>query len=243
MSYKVHSTASWPCCTAVSFSTIDLQSSNKTSQPLFWRPSSVDLFLNKQYTPPHAFADMLQHGCESLMDTIFGPYVCYIRVWDRPHWSPSAMSTVALTHCEKIRGFIAQDYERLRWNKRHRESRTKKRCLQQLWIQTPYSLEKNSKLTSRRGCLEKTLSPKRLTPIYSKISWHNTSLGFQLFGGLSRILCLFHCRTAYAENQQVRGVVLPSDRRSWSKKLGTGISAQRRVVLYKFLLQILLWID
>ena len=58
----------------------------QSNQPaIFWRPSSMDLFANKHYTHPRAFANMLQHVCQSLQDTVFAPYVRYIRVWDRPH--------------------------------------------------------------------------------------------------------------------------------------------------------------
>ena len=64
----------------------------------------MDLFANEHYTHPRAFANILQHVCQSLLDTIFAPYVRYIHVWDRPHWSPSTMSTAALTHYAKIRG-------------------------------------------------------------------------------------------------------------------------------------------
>ena len=39
-------------------------------------------------------------------------YVC----WDRPRWSPSAMSAVALTHCAKIRGSIAETCKH--WNEK-----------------------------------------------------------------------------------------------------------------------------
>ena len=69
-----------------------------------------------------------------------GHCLCFLRplqmcLWDRPHWSPRAMSTIVLNHCAKIRGFIAKDYESLRRNKRHRESKTEKQCLQQLRLQ------------------------------------------------------------------------------------------------------------
>ena len=93
---------------------------------------------------------------------------------------PNAMSATALTCCVKIRGFIAQDYERLRRNKRHRESRTEKQCSQHLRIQTPYSLEKNSRPTSRGGRLELSLPTKLSTPLYIKTSQNDTSPNQQM---------------------------------------------------------------
>ena len=44
-----------------------------------------------------------------LLGTVCAPYAHCIRVWDRLHESPSSMSAVALTHCAKIQGFIAQN--------------------------------------------------------------------------------------------------------------------------------------
>ena len=135
-SYKVCSTASRPCFTAVSCSTLNLQSSNQISQPFFWRPSSTDLFANKQSMHPHAFANMFQHFCQSLLEIVFAPYVRCVRVWDRPHRSPSAMSSAALTHYAKIRKSSAQNCKHLRRNKRNGESKTEKQCLQQPRLQT-----------------------------------------------------------------------------------------------------------
>ena len=68
----------------------------------------MDVFANEYYMHPRAFANMLQHVCQSLLDIIFAHNAHYIRVWDRPHWSPSAMSAAALTHYAKIRGSIAK---------------------------------------------------------------------------------------------------------------------------------------
>ena len=70
-----------------------------------------------------------------LLDTVFAPYYRHIRVWDRPHWSPSAMSAAALTHCAKIRGSTAKMCKILKRKKRHRESQTEKLCLQQPRLQ------------------------------------------------------------------------------------------------------------
>ena len=135
-SYKGCSTASRPCFFAVSYSTFSLKSSNQTRQPFFWRPSSMDLFANEHYTHPRAFANMLQHVCQSLLDTVFAPYVRFIRVRNRPLWSPSAMSAAALTHCAKIRGSIEKMRKHLKRKKRHRESQTEKLCLQQPRLQS-----------------------------------------------------------------------------------------------------------
>ena len=134
--YTAHSTASRRRFPAVSCSASSLQSSNQTSQPFFWRLSSMDLFANEHYTHPRAFANMLQHVCQSLLDIIFAPYFRYIRVWNRPLWSPSAMSAAALTHCAKIRGSIAKMCKHLRRKRRHRESQTEKLCLQQPRLQS-----------------------------------------------------------------------------------------------------------
>ena len=38
----------------------------------------MDLFANEHYTHPHAFANMLQHVCQTLLDTICsGPAICH----------------------------------------------------------------------------------------------------------------------------------------------------------------------
>ena len=122
-------TTSRPCFTIVRCSALNLHSSNQTSQPFFWWPSSMDLFANKQYTHPYTFANMLQHVCQSLLDIALVPYVCRRRVRDRPHWSRSTMSAAALTHYAKIRGSIAKNCKHLRRRKIHRESETEKQCL------------------------------------------------------------------------------------------------------------------
>ena len=49
-------------------------------------------------------APLLQYVCQSFLDIVFAPYVHYIRVRDRPRWSPSATSAPALTHYAKIPG-------------------------------------------------------------------------------------------------------------------------------------------
>ena len=87
----------------------------------------------------HAFARLckkhITHVCESEADTVCGPYARCLRLWDRPQWSPSAMSAVALTHCNKIRGSIAQNCKYLRGNKRQR-AKDRERSLQQLRLQS-----------------------------------------------------------------------------------------------------------
>ena len=160
---------------AVSCSASSPQSSNQTSQPFFWRLSSMDLFANDHYTHPRAFANMLQHVCQSLLDIIFAPYFRYIRVWNRPLWSPSAMSAAALTQCAKIRGSIAKMRKHLKRKKRHRESQTEKLFLQQPRLQSLLPFRNNSRPTSRGGRLELSPSPKRSPPIYSRMSRHVTS--------------------------------------------------------------------
>ena len=123
----------------------------------------MDLFANEHYTHPRAFANMLQHVCQSLLDIIFAPYFRYIRVWNRPLWSPSAMSAAALTHCAKIRGSIAKMRKHLKPKKRHRESQTEKLCLQQPRLQSllpsgkEFQADLQRRPTSRGGRLE--LSP------------------------------------------------------------------------------------
>ena len=136
----------------------------------------MDLFANEHYTHPRAFANMLQHVCQSLLDIIFAPYFRYIRVWNRPFWSPSAMSAAALTHCAKIRGSIAKMRKHLKRKKRHRESQTKKLCLQQPRLQSllPPGKEFQADL-QRRPPRTLSLSPKRSPPIYSRMSRHVTS--------------------------------------------------------------------
>ena len=52
-------------------------------------------------------------------------YVC----WDRPRWSPSAMSAVALTHCAKIRGSIAKNCKHLRQKKETQRVTNRERVL------------------------------------------------------------------------------------------------------------------
>ena len=160
-SYKVYSTARRLCFTVVNWSVLYVPSSSRTNQPLFWRSSLMDLFTNKQWTHLHAFANMVQQVCQSLLGTVYAPYVHYICVWDRHHWRPSAMSAAALTHYAKIRGSIAHNHKHLRRNKGCKESRTEKQSLQQLRLQTLYSLGKNSSPTSRGGRLE--LSPSTKT--------------------------------------------------------------------------------
>ena len=115
----------------------------------------------------HTSTRLCKHA-STYLPKFSGYCLCALRslhFWDGPHWSPSAVSAAMLTHCTKIRGFIAQDYESLRRDKRHREWRTEKQFLQQLRIQTPYSLGKNSRATSRDGRLEISLPPKRAAPI------------------------------------------------------------------------------
>ena len=136
MSYNGCSTASRPRFFAVSCSASSLQSSNQTIQPFFWRLSSMDLFANEHCTHPRAFANMLQHVCQSLLDIIFAPYFRCTHAWNRPLWSPSAMSAAALTHCAKIRGSIAKMRKHLKRKKRHRESQTEKLGLQQPRLQS-----------------------------------------------------------------------------------------------------------
>ena len=46
-------------------SALNLQSSNQTSQPCFWRPSSMNLFMSKQYTHPHAFANTFEMSAKA----------------------------------------------------------------------------------------------------------------------------------------------------------------------------------
>ena len=135
----------------------------------------MDLFANEHCTHPRAFANMLHHVCQSLLDIIFAPYFRYIRVWNRPLWSPSAMSAAALTHCAKIRGSIAKMRKHLKQKKRHKESQTEKLAYSSLVYKACYPLGKNSRPNSRGGCLELSLSPKRSTPIYSRMSRHVTS--------------------------------------------------------------------
>ena len=100
------------------------------------------------------FASMLQHVCQNLMDAVCATFVGYIRVRDRPHWSPSAMNAAALTHCAKIWGFTAQYYESLRTKQKSQRVKDREQCSQKLRIQTPYSLGKKSRPTSRGGRLE-----------------------------------------------------------------------------------------
>ena len=124
--------------------------------------------LQKNRTPIHT---PLQ-TCFRCLQKRGGHCLCPLRLlqmclWDRPHCSPNAMSAAALTHYAKMRQFIAQDYERLRRNKRGRESRTEKQCLQQLRLQPPHSLGNHSMPTCRGGRLELSLPPKRSPPIYS----------------------------------------------------------------------------
>ena len=91
------------------------------------------------------------------LGTVFAPYYRHIRVWGRPHWSPSAMSAAALTHCAKIQGSIAKDCKHLRRKRRHRESQTKKQCLQRPRLQSllPFGKEFQADIQRR---LPRTLS-------------------------------------------------------------------------------------
>ena len=93
------------------------------------------------------------------------------------------MNAAALTHYAKIRGFNAQDYERLRQNERQRV-KDRETGLEQLCLQPPYSLGKNSRPSPRGGRLELSLPPKHSTPIYSKMSWHNTSPDRQMLADM-----------------------------------------------------------
>ena len=135
------------------------QSSNQTSQPFFWWLSSMDLFANDHYTHPCAFANMLQHVCQSLLDIIFVPYFRYIRVWNRPLWSPSAISAAALTHCAKIRGSIAKMRKHLKRKRDTESHRQRNFAYSSLVYKACYPLGKNSRPTSRGGRLELSPSP------------------------------------------------------------------------------------
>ena len=109
------------------------------------------------------------------LDTVFAPYYHHIHVWGGPHWSPSAMSTAALTHCTKIRGSIAKMCKHLK-RKRDTESHKQRNSADNsLVYKACYPLGKNSRPTSRGGRLELSPSSKRSTPIYSKMSRHVTS--------------------------------------------------------------------
>ena len=66
-------------------------------------------------------------------------YVC----WDRPRWSPSAMSAVALTHCAKIRGSITKNCKHLRQKKETQRVTNRERVL------TTASLTKSATLWER----------------------------------------------------------------------------------------------
>ena len=135
----------------------------------------MDLFANDHYTHPRAFANMLQHVCQSLLDIVFAPYFRYIRVWNRPLWSPSAMSAAALTHCAKIRGSIAKMRKHLKRKRDTESHRQRNFAYSSLVYKACYSLGKNSRPTSRGGRLELSPSPKRSPPIYSRMSRHVTS--------------------------------------------------------------------
>ena len=93
-------------------------------------------------------------------------YVC----WDRPRWSPSAMSAVALTHCAKIRGSIGKKLQTFETEKRDTEShKQRKSAYNSLVYKICYPLGKNSRPTSRGGRLELPPPPKRATPIYRSV--------------------------------------------------------------------------
>ena len=113
------------------------------------------------------------------------------------------MSASALTHYAKIRGSITENYKHLRRNKRHRESGTEKQCLQQLRLQTLVPLGKELHVDLQRRP-PRTLSPppKCSTPIYSKMSRHDTSHDQHILAGippqpvLHICLCRLHLNTA-----------------------------------------------
>ena len=119
-----------------------------------------------------------------LLDAVFAPYVRDIRVWNRPHWSPSAMSAAALTHCAKIRGSIAENYKHLRRKRNTESHRQRNNAYSSLIYKACYPLGKNSKPTSRGGRLELSPPPKRATPIYRKMSRHVTAPDQQILGDM-----------------------------------------------------------
>ena len=103
----------------------------QSNQPAIFLAAEFDGSLCEQAL--HASTRFCKHALACLQKQ-GGHCLCFLPplqmcLWDIPHWSPSAMGAAALTHCAKIRGFTAQNYERLRRNKRHRESKTEKQCL------------------------------------------------------------------------------------------------------------------
>ena len=109
------------------------------------------------------------------LDTVFAPYYRHIRVWGRPHWSPSAMSAAALTHCAKVRGSIAKMCKHLKRKRDTESHRQRNSANNSLIYKACYPLRKNSRPTSRGGRLELSFFPKRSSPIYSRMSRHVTS--------------------------------------------------------------------
>ena len=97
-----------------------------------------------------------------LPDAVFAPYACYILVWDRPLWSPSAMSAAALTHCAKIRGSIAENCKRSRRKKDTKSHRQRNNAYNSVVYKAYYPLGKNSRPTPRGARLE--LSPSKNVP-------------------------------------------------------------------------------
>ena len=119
-----------------------------------------------------------------LLDTVFAPYFRYIRVWNRPLWSPSAMSAAALTHCAKIRGSIAKMRQHLKRKRDTESHRQRNFAYSSLVYKACYPLGKNSRPTSRGGRLELSLPPKRSPPIYSRMSQHVTSPDQQILSDI-----------------------------------------------------------
>ena len=151
-----------------------LRTEFQSNQPVTFLVGDFDGSLCEQAV--HASARLCKHirdDSESQADTVCAPYVRCIRACDRPHWSPSTMSAVSLTHCAKIRGFITQDCKNLGRNTRRRV-KDRKTNWQQLRLEFLYPLRKNSKPTSKGGRLELSRPAKCSTHICTVFSYHKS---------------------------------------------------------------------
>ena len=93
------------------------------------------------------------------------------------------MSATVLTHYAKIQGSIAQNCEGSRQDKRQgvKDGET---SLQQIRLPPLHSLGENSKRALKGGRLELSLPLEWSTPIYRKMSQHDTSPGQQIPVGM-----------------------------------------------------------